>query len=141
MARLSGRFAGVVGVQVEESQASKLEQDLIALESESLELRIETVDEGGPAPDTHSANLTLVGQDRPGILKEITAALAAQSVDVVQLETGCRSAAMSGEILFEASASLICPTSVSIEGLRETLELIGNDLMVDISLMDSGQED
>ena len=141
MSRLSGRFAGVVGLRCQGSQAEKLTSELLALEDKGLELRIETVDDSASEQGVFSAELSLVGQDRPGILNEITSALAAHAVDVVRLETGCQSAPMSGEILFEASASLLCPNDLSIDQLREYLEQIGADLMVDVSLVESKPED
>ena len=41
---------------------------------------------------------------------------------------------MSGEVLFHARAELRVPESQSLEEVRATLEKIGNDLMVDVSL-------
>ncbi len=141
MARLSGHFAGVVSVRVEESAAEKLEADLVALEATGFQLRVEIVREAIPTADLRSAELALVGQDRPGILREITSALAAHSVEVVRLETRCQSAPMSGEMLFEANANLLCPAGLSIDRLRETVEQIGHDLMVDVSLLEVASPD
>ena len=41
---------------------------------------------------------------------------------------------MSGEKLFHANAELICPVDLHSDQLRESLEKIGQDLMVDIQL-------
>lgn len=141
MARLSGRFAGVVEIRTEQARADGLGAALLALGSSELELHLETVRAEVPEASIRSAELSLVGQDRPGILNEITAVLASHAVDVVHLETGCQSAPMSGEMLFHANARLRCPEALSIDKLRETLEQIGADLMVDVSLVESTSED
>jgi glycine cleavage system regulatory protein len=43
---------------------------------------------------------------------------------------------MSGEVLFEAKADLRIPHDVSLDELRETLETIATELMVDLTLDD-----
>jgi glycine cleavage system regulatory protein len=77
-----------------------------------------------------------VGQDRPGIIRDLSRALAARRVNVEELLTSCSSAPMSGEVLFEAKADLRIPQDVSLDELRETLETIATELMVDLTLDD-----
>ena len=74
------------------------------------------------------------GQDRPGILREISHALATRGVSIEELETECLSASWSGEVIFRATAELRVPADLSTEQLREVLESLGNELMVDITL-------
>jgi glycine cleavage system regulatory protein len=75
-----------------------------------------------------------VGNDRPGIVREIAQALARRGVNVDELATGCESAPMSGEVLFRATARLDVPEDVTLESLGEELEKIAADLMVDLTL-------
>ena len=63
----------------------------------------------------------MLGPDRPGIVREITHALAVQGVNVEELATECTSAPMSGEPLFRARAKLLLPAGVTIAALRESL--------------------
>jgi glycine cleavage system regulatory protein len=78
--------------------------------------------------------LEIVGQDRPGIVRQISHALAMHGVNVEELESDCSSAAMSGETLFKARATLSIPPSCDVTVLRRELEQIASDLIVDISL-------
>jgi len=78
--------------------------------------------------------LELVGHDRPGIVREITRALAAREVNVEELSSECVSAPMSGEILFKAVARLQLPAHCDFAAVRADLERIAADLMVDVSL-------
>jgi glycine cleavage system regulatory protein len=85
-------------------------------------------------PTENVLRLELIGQDRPGIISEISAALATRNVSILELETNTLSAPMSGEPLFEAKATLRVPNELPLDQLRETLEDIANELMVDLDL-------
>ncbi|MGI9429714.1 MAG: glycine cleavage system protein R, partial [Bythopirellula sp.] len=78
--------------------------------------------------------LSLVGQDRPGIVREISRVLATNGVNVEELNTECTRAANTGQSLFQAQAQLRLPNNVSTEALRAALEAVAHDMMVDISL-------
>ena len=69
------------------------------------------------SPRTFSI-LEIVGQDRPGIVRQISHALANFEVNVEELHTECGSAAMSGETLFKARARLSIPDSCNVADLR-----------------------
>jgi glycine cleavage system regulatory protein len=138
MARLAGQFAGILEVRVASERAAALEQALHALDSRGLKVIVADAASAEAAADPLVLGLELVGQDRPGIIKEISAALSAISVNVIELETRCSSAPMSGEMLFIARARLHHPRSRPVDQLRETLEKIAADLMVDISLDEHG---
>jgi glycine cleavage system regulatory protein len=141
MARLAGRFSGIVQVSVPADCVDVLKEALEGLRSDDLELALEPTRSEFVSENYSSLVLELVGQDRTGIVRDISAALASHGVNVVELVTTCSSAPMSGETLFSASATLRCPRDVGLEALRETLELLADDLMVDISLEESVAED
>ena len=78
--------------------------------------------------------MSLVGNDRPGIVKEIARALAAAHVNVEELSTHISSAPMSGEALFNAKAVLKVPVDLDIDTLQSQLERLADDLIVEIAL-------
>ena len=91
----------------------------------------------GEAPDggdARDATIELVGQDRPGIVHDITAVLARLGINVLELETTVQSASMSGESLFIAHARILVPGDVPLDRLRAEMEELANELMVDIEL-------
>jgi glycine cleavage system regulatory protein len=134
MCHLGGQFAGILRVQVGEQRQSALTDALCALQSQGLNIVIQP-DHAPAAPiEQKWAALELVGQDRPGIVREISHVLARYGVNVEELSSECSSAPMTGEKLFKATARLQIPASCKQTGLREDLEKIANDLMVDISL-------
>lgn len=134
MARLGGQFAGIVHVTVPSDQQQAFESELQQLGQDGLNIVVKADSvSAGLAPQA-VRQLEIVGQDRPGIVRQITQALAGFGVNVEELETECESAAMSGETLFKARARLSIPPSCDLSQLRQTLEKIAADLIVDVSL-------
>ena len=136
MARLAGQFAGIVVVSVPDDNVTALQASLDGLNAQGL-LDVQVAIASSSTEDVLTENvlrLELIGQDRPGIISEISAALATRNVSILELETNTSSAPMSGEPLFEAKATLRVPNELALDQLRETLEDIANELMVDLDL-------
>ena len=133
MLSLAGKFAGILQASVPEDQAHALIKDFFALQSSGLEIVAERCSAESKADDAKEFSLELIGQDRPGIVRDITQILAKHNVNVEELDTECQSASMSGETLFLANARLLVPAGASLESLQEELEALANELMVDIN--------
>lgn len=133
MANLAGQFAGIVHLQVSAKNAEPLIAALTALESPGM--RITAVKGGGAdgAP-SRRIKLDLIGQDRPGIIHSISNQLASQGVSIEKLQTQIASGAMSGEQMFQMHAVLVVPSGLADDKLRDGLEGLANELMVDIEL-------
>ena len=135
MCRLGGEFAGILRILLPAENQSALVYDLEGLQSQGVSVVV-CSDVGGVPAGDKNLNLTtleIMGHDRPGIIREITRALADQGVNVEELSSECLSAPMSGEPLFKARARLRLPDNCSVVRLRRELEKIASDLMVDIS--------
>src|SRR2546425_4735980 len=102
MSRLGGQFAGILRVQVTAEKEAALVRALTELEREGLAVVIHPDRQDSADSARSLILLEIVGQDRPGIVHQISHALAAQAVNVEELNTECSSAAMSGETLFRA---------------------------------------
>jgi glycine cleavage system regulatory protein len=139
MSRLAGKFAGILLVDVPEGAVPALTEALVSLQSQGLRVIVETSSGEPPPAPTVSLRLQLVGQDRPGIVRDISRALAKRSINVEELSTGRSSAPMSAELLFHAEARLQVPAAVELDELREALEALANDLMVDLTLSEAGE--
>ena len=136
MARLAGKFAGIVLVAVPDDRAEALIAELGPLATEGLlDVTVERgEDEGSPRDDLTRLTLELVGADRPGIVHDISQALAAHQVSIEELHTATREAPMAGGMLFEATATLLAPPAVLLSDLQDVLEELADELMVDLSL-------
>jgi glycine cleavage system regulatory protein len=134
MAELAGKFAGVVLVTVPDPRADDLISALATLRDRGLlDVRAERA---APTEPHHGAPLLLelVGSDRPGIVREISRALASCGVSIDELSTTTRDAPMAGGTLFEAHASLSLPAGVDAADVQAALEAVANELMVDLTV-------
>lgn len=135
MSRLAGKFAGILIASVDASRTDALLKALQALEAQGLKV-IAEVDSGNDSSNHLGQALTLelIGHDKPGIVREISRALAKRHISVDKLETEVVSGSMSAELLFKAQAELRVPADTDLDELQEGLEAIASDLMVDITL-------
>jgi len=137
MANLAGQFAGIVHLQVPQERIESLAAALKELEGHGLRIVVTRGDAAAADPRGRRLQLELVGQDRPGIVRDISHALASRGVSIEELVTDCVSGSMSGESLVRATAQLRVPAQLGTAQLREALEAIANDLMVDVTLDES----
>ncbi len=133
MCRLGGEFAGILRCQLPVDGRAQLEAAVAQWAQSGFSVSLKT-DPGHITPEGTEASLSLIGQDRPGIVEQITAALAHHEVNVEELETECASAPMSGQMLFRADIRVWIPEACQLTALREELERIAADLLVDIHL-------
>ncbi len=134
MARLGGKFAGIVQVVVPVAAEADLRAALYALDQEgTLRVRVDDADGDGVA-DGERFVLSLVGTDRPGLVHSVSAALAELGASIEELDTSTTDAPMSGGPLFEATAAVVLPPGLTIEAVRNRLEALADRLMVDIDL-------
>jgi len=133
MAHMAGKFAGIVSISADADRTDALLADLKALSSRGIQVNTES---GQVSADDNCIELTmnLVGNDRPGIVKEVSQALAAMNVNVLELTTDCGPAEMSAVPLFKAEAVLRVPQNFDSHKVADALEAISNDLMVEIRL-------
>jgi len=133
MSSLAGQFAGILLASVPSERAETCLADLKKLESEGLRIIVRTSADESLTENMDEFSMELVGNDRAGIVHDITRVLAGHNVSVIELETSVEAASMSGGELFKARARLLVPESSDIYALQSELEDIANDLMVDIS--------
>jgi len=134
MMSLAGKFAGILLVQLPGENVEGFFAKLKALESRGMQVVAQLSDAPPLADSGREHSIELVGQDRPGIVHEITEVLADFNINVQELETTVQSASMSGESLFMANARIFIPPTTDMEALQEKLEDLANELMVDIEL-------
>ena len=135
MARLAGKFAGIVVVSVPDERTDALTAELRTLAAQGLlDVSVAIASTDAPETDDDLLQLRLIGQDRPGIVREVASALAQRNVSIEELETSAASAPMSGELLFEAVATLRVPAGTDPADVRSILESIANELMVELDV-------
>jgi glycine cleavage system regulatory protein len=131
MSTVEAKFAGILRVNVPAKNAKKLIKELT---SSKLGLQIaceETV------PVTHSDyksyNIELIGQNHVGIINKLSHVLTYElKANVEGIKTEIIDASMSGEQLFKAQINLHLPKSVDERLIKDKLELIADEMMVEI---------
>ncbi len=134
MSRLAGKFAGVLRASVPELQTEALAVALQELELQGLRLMIDWSASDEPAQPDQLFKLNLIGNDRVGIIRDISQALAAYGVNIDELNTDYVSAPMSGELMFKAVALIRVPYDVAVADLQANLDDLVHELIVDIDL-------
>ena len=138
MCRLGGEFAGILRIELPVDKRQALIDALQTLQGRGLTVVVRPGEAvTGPTPG-RQASFEIVGHDRPGIVRQITAALAGAGVNVEEFSSECVSAPMSGEMLFKAGARLQLPEGCNVAALKAELEKIAGDLLVDISFAELG---
>lgn len=135
MSRLAGKFAGILRIDISEGDEDALRSALSALDAKNIKVHVET-SHAHPVESESSTHISLVANDRPGIVGEISQALANARINVVSLETYCDSAPMSAEMLFHALIEVDLPTDVDEDRLMTLLEALAPDLMVEVGDID-----
>ncbi|HEY5306990.1 MAG TPA: ACT domain-containing protein, partial [Casimicrobiaceae bacterium] len=127
MASLAGQFAGMVHLEVHSENAEPLAAALRQLEAMGLSIVIAMGERAPARVPCRLYRLELVGQDRPGIMRELSVSLADRGVSIEELETEITSGAMSAEHLFKVNALLLVPDTLPAEQLRKGLEALANE--------------
>ena len=135
MSHLAGKFAGILQVSLPQDQVDELTKALELLQSNGLKVSIEKADQSEDATvkSAKVLSLDLLGQDRPGIVRDITDQLARLNVNIEELESQVKEASMSGGTLFSAQLKLGLPENVTTQAVQDSLESMSDQFMVDIN--------
>jgi glycine cleavage system regulatory protein len=135
LSQLGGKFAGLVLVTLPTTSGPALESALKELSSTGLSVRVTATTETAPSEaGSRRINLSVLGPDRPGIVREISQALAARQINVIEMDSGVDSAPMSAELLFRAGIEAHIPSNTDLDELQDTLEEIANQMTLEIDL-------
>lgn len=134
LAELAGTFAGIVVVSVPDDRAAELTTALGQLDG----LLKVTAHPGHEAhPDaTRELTLEVLGNDHPGIVRDISAVLSRHALSIEELTSEARDAPMAGGRLFEAHVVARVPQGADLVAIRADLERLAAEILVDIHLGD-----
>ena len=132
MARLGGQFAGIVRVECSEEKLPKLTENLNSLSEQGISVQIHDQGDLSDYPYTRCLRLDIFGNDRPGIVSQLTEAISSAGANIEELNTSIESAAMSGHPIFHASGTVCVPDSTNEQELIAAVEDLSDDLNVEI---------
>ena len=135
MTSIGGEFAGMVHLDVPRESAAALAAALRALESTGLTVAVATSEGSAPVPaGWRSFEFELAGDDRVGIVADLTRVLADRGIGIERLNTETLSSTPSAKPRFKVTAHLLVPATVDAEALRAELGELARSLMADIQL-------
>jgi len=134
LSQLGGKFAGLLLVSLPADGGPALEDDLRALSSSGLSVRVTATSERAIPPSGREITLTVIGPDRLGIVREIAHALAQRQINVLEMNSQVNSAPMSAEKIFSARIEAWIPETTDMEDLWDTLDEIADHMTLEIDL-------
>lgn len=133
LSQLGGLYVGSVLVELAPGQEEALRAAARAVDAQGLEVRISAPGVSA-APIGPSLRLDLVGQDQPGIVRQVTRVLSGLGANIEAFDTRLSLEAHSGAPLFHLSARLRLPRGVDALAVQQALEALSGEIMVDLAL-------
>ena len=133
LAELSGAFAGIIEVSIAPERAGELKEALAVLDG-LLKITVHTGTEEPALGTERPLTIQVIGNDHPGIVRDISGVLRSRGVSIDNLTTRTTDAAMYGGRLFEATVVARVPASVDLEALTGELERLATEIQVDVTL-------
>lgn len=130
LSRLGGKYVGSVLVELDDDRLPDLETAARGVDAGGLHVVLVPAGDE-PAAMGETLLIEAVGQDRPGIVRELTTVLARLGVNIEDFASATRRGAESGALLFHASARLTLPQDLSRDAVQDALEAVSGEIMVD----------
>lgn len=132
---LVGQFAGMVHLEVADSQLEALSEALTGFDVAGMRVSIARGSTVQDSTASRRIKLELTGLDHPGIVRDITSTLKEAGISIETFESEQYSGSMSGEPMFRATARLLVPGELSDDALDEAMQSVSHGLMVDLELL------
>jgi glycine cleavage system regulatory protein len=140
LAHLAGEFAGILMIGVSEERIGDLDLALRALEATGLRIAVKRSAPVAVERDGTTLMLNLVGNERSGIVRDVTHALTDLGINIEEFNSGIESAPFTGVELFRAKARLSVPDGIARERVQETLERLAAEIMVDLTVSEEAEK-
>lgn len=133
LAELAGAFAGIVLVSVPDDHVEALTGSLRALDG-----LLNVTAHSGAAPisarEGRTLAFTVLGNDRPGIVRDVTAAITAHALSIDAFRSRTLDAPMAGGTLFEATVEVSLPDDTGVAAITRALEDLAGEIQVDLTV-------
>jgi len=134
MLSVAGKFAGILQVSTDSENLEALKRSLMALSNDDLKIIVETSKNPSIGINDQRLAFSIVGNDRPGIIHDVTQALAARKINLEELSSQCTSMPHVGTPLFEATGIVRIPENIDFIEFENQLDQISELLAIDIQL-------
>jgi glycine cleavage system regulatory protein len=129
LSHLCGHFAGILQVEVPEEKLDILQTALHNIKD--LEIKIEDGEDTKHCEQSQ-INLVITGNDRPGIVQELSSVIRHKGASIIHFTSKQQSAPNWGVPLFNAIATVHLPSGLDKSEIINALESITSDVIVDV---------
>ena len=133
LSHLSGYFAGVVEVEVDNEHLSSLSNAVTTILG--LTVKVHQVDlvcnDNMSHLSEQQVDLVITGNDRKGIVQELASIISHRGASISQFSSSTTSAPNWGGEIFHAIAKVQLPVGMEVDEVVEALELVASDIMID----------
>lgn len=139
LVHLGGRFGGMAHISLPADQVESFRSAAQQLSTEGMVCWL-CAEEKKPAAASKALprwRIEVVGNDRPGIVQQLSRVLADRGANVEEMFSECMSAPMAGGLILRAWFLITCPDETDGQALQAAIEQVASDLMVDIQLQKS----
>lgn len=132
LAEVAGMFAGVVLVDVPDDRRAALVADLEGLQGL---LAVTPFEAAAAAPAAgEQVTFTVLGNDHPGIVRDLARALERRGLSVDALTSRTRPAPMAGGELFEATVSAHAQSAEAVAAAVADVERLAGEIQVEVTV-------
>jgi glycine cleavage system regulatory protein len=129
LSHLGGYFAGILQLEVPEEHLQTLTTELERMTD--LDIKIQQGLEAQINPEKQ-LQFVITGNDRPGIVRELSSVMKHKGANIVHFESSKQSAPNWGVPLFHAIATVELPAGLNKDEVVKALEAIASDVVVDV---------
>jgi glycine cleavage system regulatory protein len=141
MAEISGTFAGVVVVEVGDDRVDELLTNLLVLRDQGLHVTAHVVEEPSVAPDADEVRVRLTGDDRPGVIHEISTAISEHGISISRLGTVTDLPGEGAARRFEITAQLTVPVEADLDAVLDAIGDVATGLGITLDVEDLTGDD
>jgi glycine cleavage system regulatory protein len=141
MAEIAGTFAGVVVVEVGDDQVDELLTNLLVLRDQGLHVTAQQVEQPVVVPDADEVRLRLTGDDRPGVVHEISTAISDAGISISRLGTVTDLPGEDGGKRFEITIQLSLPVGTDLDALLDSIMRAADTLGIALDVEDLTGDD
>ncbi len=134
LAEIAGTFAGVVVVEVGADHVDELLTNLLVLRDQGLHVTAQQVEEPVVAPNAEDVRLRLTGDDRPGVVHEISTAISDAGISISRLGTVTDLPGNDGGRRFEITVQLTVPVGTDLDAVLDSImeAAVGLGITIDV---------
>ena len=141
LAEIAGTFAGVVVVEVGDDHVDELLTNLVFLRDQGLHVTAQQVEEPVAQPDADDVRLRLTGDDRPGVVHEISTALSDAGISISRMGTVTDLPGDDGGKRFEITVQLTVPVGTDLDAVLDSIMEAAASLGIAIDVEDLTGDD